>query len=495
MEEEFNKLSVSLEKKGIPTAKINFVKKAYAFAKVAHADQERLSGELYINHPLRVAGIIRDWGLDINSIVAALLHDSIERGAATPNDIKSEFGDEVFSLVDGVTKVSKVKLKGSAQEVFVENLRKMFIAIAKDLRVVFLRFAERIDNLGTLGFLPEDRRLKYAKETLEIYSPLAERLGMKEVKTQMDNLSFPCAYPDEYEKMKKLEDLHLKGSEKLIDRIVEDLSSAIRKIDRDVLVYGRRKSLFSLWNKLKRPEINWDIEKIHDLIAFRVITDSVENCYASMGVVHELYKPVIYIPISDFIANPKPNGYRSIHTKVFVNEDKIAEFQIRTKEMHQQAEFGAAAHWAYSDLKTKSVSDKLLDRVSSDNNKLRWVKELSVWQNKIENDKEFLDAVKLDMLSERIFVFSPKGDVYDLPINSTPVDFAYNVHTDLGNFIKAVLVNGKVKPLDYHLKNGDVVEVVKSRNPRLPTNDWLKNAVTTMAKKEIRRRLKVNGKF
>ncbi|RLC32167.1 hypothetical protein DRH13_02055 [Candidatus Woesebacteria bacterium] len=487
LEKEFQEL-IKVVRERDEKADIEKIKFAWEFAKIAHTDQKRLSGEPFANHPLQVAKILADWRLDSTSIVAALLHDTIEDGGATRKDIVKEFGEEVALLVDGVTKVTSLRLKGSKEEEYTENLRKLLLVMAKDLRVVLVKLADRFHNMRTLSALPVNSQKENAIETLEIYAPLAERMGVGEIKGQLEDLAFPFVHPKEYKKTVESSKSHYKEVESYIGKMRKVLLGKLAKENIKATIHGRKKHLYSLWIKLNRPEINWDFDKIHDVVAIRIIVDSIPQCYTALGVVHSIYRPVPNIGISDFIAQPKPNGYRSIHTKVFDPGRRIVEIQIRTNEMHEQAEFGIAAHWAYGDAKSMGVKDVLLEKrgVKADKSKLLWVKELIKWQNEMTDSKEFLEAVRFDALHHRNFVFSPMGDVYDLPDGSTPVDFAYAVHSDFGNFVRGARADGKMVPLDYKLKSGQVVEILKSKTPNVNV-DWLEFAVTTVARREIKK--------
>ena len=479
-----------------PQVDLDFVHKAFDFAKLAHAGEKRISGIETIWHPLETAIILAEWKMDLATVTAGLLHDTVEHGAATREDILSEFGAEILELVDGITKVSQIKIGGSDDEYFVENLRKMFLAIAKDLRVVFLRLAERIDNLKSLKYLPEGRRTDFAKNSLEIYAPLAERMGMWEAKTEIEELAFPFAKPQEYIRTKTLYQSTYKNAERKVIEMKEVIKKSLKEAGIDARILGRKKTLYSLLNKLKRHEIDWDIKKMYDIVALRIITKTISDCYEAMGILHNIYKRVPRLEIRDYIAQPKPNGYRSIHTNVFGPSNYIAEVQIRTGEMHEEAERGPAAHWQMTILKSSGKLDsKAVDegKWSVTDEKLNWVKQLAEWQKEVKNSEEFLKAVKFDALSRRIFVFTPKGDVYDLPENATPVDFAYTVHTDLGQHLKLAKVDGKIVPLDYKLQNGQVVEVTKSKEKRKPNHDWLDFVVTTLARREIKKKLKLAG--
>lgn len=478
-----------------PRADIEAIKRAWEFARLAHTGQKRLTLEPFILHPLEVAKKLAEWRLDTTSIIAALLHDTIEDGGAKRQDLVSGFGEDVATLVDGVTKVTQLRLKGSREKEFVENLRKMLLVMAKDLRVILVKLADRLHNMRTLYALPLAKQKENAQETLEIYAPLAERLGMGRVKGELNDLAFPYVYPEEYKKVLKDAKPFYREAEEHIKKMKRNILTKLVKEGIRVEIHGRKKHFYSLWKKLARPEIDGDYDKVNDIVALRIITGSVSECYTALGVVHSLYKPVPHIGISDFIAQPKPNGYRSIHTKVFGPAGRIVEVQIRTREMHEQAEFGVAAHWAYSQEKEKGKEDEVLEKKGvAIPQKLSWVRELIRWQKELTDSEEFLRAVKFDALKARIFVFSPQGDVYDLPAGATPVDFAYGVHTDLGSFVAGAKVDGKIVPLDYKLQSGQVVEIVKSKNPRGPKSDWLEFVVTTLARREIAKYLRKSSK-
>lgn len=467
-------------------------KKALDFATLAHTGQKRLSGEPYISHPTTVANTLKEWHMDTATVVAGLLHDTIEDGGALREDIIKEFGEEVANLVDGVTKITKIHLTGSTQNEFVENLRKMLLVMARDLRVVFIKLADRLHNMQTLQYLQSEKQTENAKETLEIYAPLAERLGMGEIKGQLEDLAFPYLYPQEYLKLKKDSQSFYKSAEKYIQDFKLELLKLLVSKHVAAQIDVRRKHLYSLWRKLQRPEIDGDLNKIYDLFAARVLVSTVEDCYLSLGAIHGAWHPVPYLGVSDFIANPKPNGYRSIHTKVFGPLGKIVEIQIRTHLMHEEAEMGLAAHWQYSAAKSAGVSDTKLEsgqvRVGS---KLIWVKQLVSWQKEMSDSQEYLDALKFDALQHRNLVFSPIGDVYDLPRGATSIDYAYAVHTKLGNQATGVKVNGKMVPLSHKLINGDVVEIIIDRKRNKPNHEWLDFVVTTTARHEISKALKM----
>jgi guanosine-3',5'-bis(diphosphate) 3'-pyrophosphohydrolase len=490
MDEEL-KILISKVRSYNPNPNLKLVKSAWEFAKKAHDGQVRASGDPTITHPLAVSNILADWKLDSVSIAAGFLHDTIEDCGVTKQQLKKEFGEEVAELVDGVTKIGEIKLREKKEEEFVENLRKMLLVMAKDLRVVFLRLADRLHNMRTLQYLPEEKQVRIARETLEVFAPLAERLGIGEAKGELEDLAFTYVYPEEYKKVKKLAKPYYKKIETNIKKMKKSLLKRLSKEDVHVHIQSRKKHIYSLWKKLQRPGVDWDFDKVHDIIALRIITSTVRECYVALGILNKLYKPVQKIKMSDFIAHPKPNGYRSIHIKVFGPGDKIVEVQIRTEQMHEEDENGLAAHWHYSLMKSGKAKEKKIERgFFAPTEKIKWVKQLVEWQKSETDTEEFVKAVKFDALSSRIFVFSPKGDVYDLPMNATPVDYAYRVHTELGNYIKQVKVNGKVVSLDRKLNNADVVEIAKTKNPKQPSRDWLRFVKTTLAKREINKELR-----
>jgi GTP diphosphokinase / guanosine-3',5'-bis(diphosphate) 3'-diphosphatase len=466
-------------------------KKALDFATLAHDGQKRLSGEPFIAHPIAVAQTLQKWHLDDTAIIAGLLHDTVEDGGATRADIVKEFGEEVATIVDGVTKITKIHLKGSTNEQFVENLRKMLLVMAQDLRVVLVKLADRLHNMQTLEYLSAEKQKENAKETLEIYAPLAERLGIGEVKGTLEDLSFKYAFPEKYEALTKITSKSFAEEEMYAEKFKKQLYQLLQKKIPGVVINARRKHLYSLFRKLERPEIDGDINKLHDLVASRVLVNTVEECYLALGAIHGKWHPVPYLGVSDFIANPKPNGYRSIHTKIFGPEGRIVEIQIRTFEMHQQAEMGVAAHWQYAQAKSHGASDEKLEKGSiTTPGKLSWVKQLAGWQKEITDSEEYLRVLRFDALQHRNLVFSPIGDVYDLPRGATPIDYAYAVHTKLGHQAKGAKVNGKMVPLSHQLVNGDVVEIFIDRNRKKPSHEWLSFVVTTDARQAISKELK-----
>jgi len=495
MEEEFNALKRKFLYYSLKSeSEAEVLDKAWEFAQKAHSGQKRLSGEPYVSHPLNTASILVDWKLDLATVAAGFLHDTIEDAGVKKEELETIFGPEIANLVEGVTKVSELKLRGSHEDQFVENLRRMFLAMARDLRVVFIKLADRLHNMRTLWALPEEKRKKIAQETLEIYAPLAERLGMGEIHGVLEDLAFCYLYPADYERLIKLSRPFYKTAEETIKIVKRKLLCLLAEENIRVTIQSRKKHFYSLWTKLKRPEVKGDFSKIYDIVALRIIIEdeSLASCYSALGIVHFQFRPVPYLGVSDFIAQPKPNGYRSIHTKVFGPKGRIIEIQIRTRKMHEEAEYGLAAHWAYSEAKGKGESDTSLEEkgVLTVKEKIDWVNQLAAWQKEISDSKEYLEAVKFDVLGHRNFVFSPLGDVYDLPAGATPVDFAYAVHTKLGNYIKAAKVNGRLVSLDSKLKSGDVVEIIKSKSSQKPNRDWLGFVVTNNAKREIRKSLK-----
>ncbi len=465
--------------------------KVFLYAEKKHAGQIRQTGDSLFSHPVATANYLASWGLDQVAVEAALLHEVPEASNVTIEELKELFGGECATLVDGVMRVGKVKLRGSQNEEFLENLRKMFVAMAEDIRVVIIRLADRLHNITTLDAVPLSKQKRIALETLEVYAPLADRLGMGKLKGDLEDMAFPYVHPDEHNWVSAVAKPHFKYSEENIVEVINRIRQQLAKNGVNARTEYRLKRKYSLFRKLLRPEINRDITQIHDLMAIRIISGDTASCYSILGIIHEYWKPVPFLGISDFIAQPKPNGYRSIHTKVFDNRGNIVEIQIRSEEMHSQAELGAAAHFAYAQAKQKGASDEMLEKGTafSVSEKMSWVKQLAGWQQQVVGVKESLSDFKLDALSHRIYVFSPKGDVYDLPESATPVDYAFNVHSNLGFYIQSVKVNGKIAPIDSKLKSGDLVEIVKTKNQKTPNRNWLRFVKTHKAKAEIRKAL------
>lgn len=460
----------------------DMVKLAYEFAKEAHKDQKRKSGEAYINHPLRTAITLAKMGLDQKIIIAGLLHDVPEDTNYSLVDIEKNFGDEVAKLVAGITKLGVLKYRG--MEKYAENLRKMFVSMAQDIRIIIIKMADRLDNLKTLDALPEDKQKRIAQESLEIYAPIASRLGMGFIKGEIEEHSFPYVYPDKYkwlneEILPKIE-LKLEYVQKVIKVVEKKLK--IEKIN-IVDIHGRKKRLYSLYHKLQKPHYRDDPDKIFDLVALRIIVPTVGDCYQTLGIIHKLWKPISG-RIKDFISQPKPNGYQSLHTTVFCVDGKIVEFQIRTSQMHQQAEYGIAAHWHYKELSTKPK--KIAGKGYALPKKFEWIEDLVAWQKGIADNKQYLDSLSIDFFKHRFFVFTPKGDVIDLPDNATPVDFAYNVHSWIGDHCTGAKINNRMVSLDAKLKNGDMIEIITDKNRKGPSRDWLAFVKTNAAKSKIK---------
>jgi len=460
---------------------LDLFERAYEFATRAHAGQKRKSGEDYMVHCLAVADYLGNHlHMDMSTVAAALLHDVPEDTTTSIIDIRKEFGDQIAFLVAGMTKLGKIKLRNQKDENYIETLRKMFLSMAADIRVVLIKLADRRHNMETIQYLPEEKRERIARETLEVYAPIADRLGMGELKGELEDLSFPYVYPKDYEWLEGQVREKYEEMKSYVDRvkdiIIKDFqAAAIKYVD----VHGRAKHLYSLYQKILRPKYNRDLSKIYDLVALRIITKNLEDCYATLGILHSKYRP---LPgrIKDYIAFPKPNGYRSIHTTVFGPEGRILEIQIRTAEMHQEAELGIAAHWAYSEHgKPKSGYRVPVQQ-------LEWVKQLRDWQKEMGGDpKEFMESLKIDFFKNRIFVFTPRGDVKDLPEGATALDFAFAVHTDLGLMAGGAKVNNIMAKLSDELQNGDVVDVQKVNQPKV-SRDWLRFVKTSNARGKIK---------
>ncbi|HEV2028700.1 MAG TPA: bifunctional (p)ppGpp synthetase/guanosine-3',5'-bis(diphosphate) 3'-pyrophosphohydrolase [Candidatus Dormibacteraeota bacterium] len=449
------------------------VRKAYERAASAHTGQRRLSGEDYVNHPLEVAAILADLELDAETIAAALLHDTVEDTALTADAVEREFGKEVARLVDGVTKLGRIALRSDQQQQ-AENIRKMMVAMAEDLRVVLIKLADRLHNMRTLDPLPEVKRRKISRETLDIYAPLAHRLGIGQIKWELEDLAFRNLEPEAYEDVVKRIARKRNDRESLVSDLREILARELEKVGIQAEITGRPKHIYSVWQKMTRE--NKDFSEIYDLSAIRVQVDSVRDCYGVLGVVHSLWKPV---PgrFKDYVAMPKSNGYQSLHTTVITHTGEPIEIQIRTQEMHHVAEFGVAAHWTYKE----GGKDASFDQ------KLSWLRSLLEWQNDLGDAESFLDTVKVDLFQDEVYVFTPKGEVLNLPADSSPVDFAYRIHTEVGHRCIGAKVNGRMVPLDYELQNGEIVEILTSKGPHGPSRDWLNFVKSASAKERIRK--------
>lgn len=465
------------------------LKKALEFTEIALTGKKRKSGELVVNHCIRVAEILVQYHvLDHSTLMVALLHHSVSDGAATLEDVKKEFDEDIYLMLEAFDNLKIIRARPGMADEFAENLRKMFLVLAKDLRVVLIKLADILDNLSTLEHLAPDKKEEVARETLEIFAPLAERLGMGEMKGEMQDQAFYHLELDEYLKVKKLANNRLQKLTKALVRVKPELSQAFLHEGINAQFQSRFKHLYSLYIKLNRSEIAGDINKIYDLLAMRVIVATSEECYKVLGIINKIVTPAEG-KISDFIAHPKPNGYQSIHVKVLGPSNLPFEIQIRTVGMHEEAEYGVAAHWHYAEQKEVSVSDKKISQgFVASNKKLEWVKRLSEWQKEIVDNQEFLKTVKTDFFGTRIYVFTPKGDVIDLPKGATSIDFAYKVHTDLGHRVTGAKVSGKVVSLDTKLKNSDIVELTLSKDPKKkPNRDWLNFVITSLAKRKIKR--------
>ena len=454
------------------------IMKEYNLANEIHKVQKRSSGEPYIIHPLSVAYILADVGMDDSTLSAALLHDVVEDTDLTDEDLRKMFGDEIADMVAGVTKLGTM-LYESVEERQVEDYRKMFLAMGKDIRVIIIKLADRLHNMRTLKYLKRDRQIANAKETMEIYAPLANRLGLYSIKWELEDLGFKYLYPEEYHEL--VEGINKKRDERLkfIEKIMDDIRIELKKQHIEAEVTGRAKHLYSIYRKMKRD--NKTLDQIYDLFALRIIVNSVKDCYTVLGVVHELYSPM---PgrFKDYISVPKPNMYQSIHTTLLGEKGTPFEVQIRTWDMHRIAEFGIAAHWAY---KEASYFGKK-NAVKVEEDKLAWLRETLEWQKEMQDPQEFLETLKTELFEDEVYVFTPKGAIKVLPRGATPIDFAYSVHAEIGNHMVGAKINSKMMPILTPLKNGDIVEIVTSDNSKGPSKDWLKFVKSSGAKNKIR---------
>ncbi|MFC1932168.1 RelA/SpoT family protein [Chloroflexota bacterium] len=475
----------------LPPEKIAMVEDAYNFAMKAHEGQVRKSGEPYLEHPLQVALTLAELQLDTGSLVAALLHDVPENCGVPISDIEAKFGSEVAKLVDGTTKLGRLSLQvpgevvqrgGTAtKEVQAENLRKMLVAMAEDLRVVFIKLADRLHNMHTLDALPSEKQHSIAQETAEIYAPLAHRLGIWELKWQLEDLSFRYLEPRKYHQIAKLIAGQRTQRQSFIDQVIQMLSQEFDRAGLNAEVSGRPKHIYSIHQKMEKyAALGKDFDDIHDLLALRVLVDSVPDCYSALGAVHNLWRP-LPDQFNDFIANPKPNGYQSLHTTVMCQGTILLEIQIRTHQMHRIAEFGVASHWRYKEGEKKDTHVE--ERIS-------WLRQLVEWHRELSGAEEFLESVKTDIFNDQVFVYTPKGEIKDLPKGATPLDFAYRVHTDLGHRCTGAKVNGRLVPFNHQLNNGDVVEIMSTKASKGPSRDWLNPVLgyvkTSHAKEKIR---------
>ncbi len=473
------------------------IARAYSFAQKAHEGQKRKSGEPYFIHCAHTAKILALIGMDPGTIAAGLLHDTAEDTPITLEDIQAEFGEEIAWMVDGVTKLGHIRLKGSQEEYFIENLRKMFLAMGADIRVVIVKLADRLHNMRTLHHVPAEKQERIARETMEVYAPIANRLGISEIKSELEDLAFRYLEPEAYVRVKKLYTREQKEYKKYVTRAIDDITVHLKKNGvKTNSIKGRAKNIYSLYMKLKRYD--FDIARIYDIVAIRIIVEEISDCYAALGIVHKRYRPMVG-RIKDYVSLPKPNGYQSIHTTVFGPEGRIIEVQIRTQQMHNEAEFGIAAHWLYKE-KTNTGWRSYIFRNRQktapveEQRRMQWVKQLTAWQNEIGSDNsEFMESLKIDFFKNHIFAFTPKGDIIDLPEEATAIDFAYAIHTEVGNRTTGAKADGKMIPLDQQIRNGQVIEILTTKEPKTPNRNWLDFVKTSAARTHIRRQLKNAG--
>ena len=462
-----------------PSTDVSMIEKAYKLAVKAHGDQRRKSGEPYIIHPLWVAIILADLEMDKETIAAGMLQDVVEDTKFTEEDIRREFGDEVALLVDGVTKLGRLSYSSDKLEVQAENLRKMFLAMAKDIRVIIIKLADRLHNMRTLQFMTPAKQKEKAKETMDIYAPIAQRLGISKIKTELDDLALKYSQPEVFYDLVNQINARKTEREEFVEQIVEEVSTHMKNANIKAEVNGRVKHFFSIYKKM----VNQDktVDQIYDLFAVRIIVESVKDCYAALGVIHEMYTP---IPgrFKDYIAMPKPNMYQSLHTTLMSSVGQPFEIQIRTEEMHKTAEYGIAAHWKY-----KESNDGKKSVEAQEEEKLSWLRQILEWQRDMSDNREFLNLIKgdLDLFAEDVYCFTPQGDVKNLPNGSTPIDFAYAIHSAVGNKMVGARVNGKLVNIDYKIQNGDRIEILTSQNSKGPSRDWLNIVKSTQAKNKI----------
>ena len=468
-------------KKYHPSTDISLIEKAYKTADTAHKGQVRKSGEAYIIHPLCVAIILAELELDKETIVAGLLHDVVEDTVMTVEEIASEFSEEIALLVDGVTKLGQLSYDADKVEVQAENLRKMFLAMAKDIRVILIKLADRLHNMRTLKYMTPEKQKEKARETMDIYAPIAQRLGISKIKIELDDLSLKYLEPEAYYDLVEKVALRKSVRDDYVQSLVKEVSKHIENAGIKAQIDGRAKHFFSIYKKMVNQHKTLD--QIYDLFAIRIIVDNVKDCYAALGVIHEMYKP---IPgrFKDYIAMPKPNMYQSLHTTLIGPTGQPFEIQIRTFEMHRTAEYGIAAHWKY---KEAANNGGTVATTKSEEEKLSWLRQILEWQKDMSDNKEFMSLLKsdLNLFSDTVFCFTPSGDVKNLPTGSTPVDFAYSIHSAVGNKMIGAKVNGKLVPIDYEIQNGDRIEIITSQNSKGPSRDWLNIVKSTQAKNKI----------
>ena len=485
--EELFEILIDSIKKYHPSDDLTMVRKAYEIAHSAHEGQLRKSGEPYIVHPLSVAIILAQLELDKESIIAGILHDVVEDTVMTIDEMKAMFGEEVTLLVDGVTKLTQLSWSADKVEIQAENLRKMFLAMAKDIRVILIKLADRLHNMRTLQYMKPEKQKEKARETMEIYAPIADRLGISKVKIELDDLSLKYLEPEVYRDLKEKISLRRMSKETFLQNIMEEVRTHIENAGIKGQIDGRVKHLFSIYKKMVTQ--NKTLDQIYDIFAVRIIVDTVKDCYAALGVIHEMYKP---IPgrFKDYIAMPKANMYQSLHTTLISSTGQPFEIQIRTYDMHRTAEYGIAAHWKYKEGQDgKSIAQK-------EEEKLSWLRQILEWQKDMSDNKEFLSSLKtdLDIFSDSVYCFTPEGDVKNLPSGSTTVDFAYSIHSAVGNKMVGARVNDKLVPIDYVIQNGDRIEIITSQNSKGPSRDWLKSVKSAQAKNKINQWFKTQNK-
>ena len=465
-------------KKYHPSTDLSDIEKAYKIAKQAHEGQLRKSGEPYIIHPLCVAIILAELELDKETIVAGLLHDVVEDTVMTSEDVTREFGAEVALLVDGVTKLTQLNYQHDKIEVQAENLRKMFLAMAKDIRVILIKLADRLHNMRTMQYQSPAKQIEKSRETMEIYAPIAHRLGISKIKVELDDLSMQYLMPDVYKELEEKLNLNKAGREAFVKSIIKEVGMHISNAGIEAEIDGRVKHFFSIYRKMVNQ--NKTLDQIYDIFAVRIKVDTVKDCYAALGVIHEMYKP---IPgrFKDYIAMPKPNMYQSLHTTLIASNGQPFEIQIRTYEMHKTAEYGIAAHWKYKEGVAGQKGN------TSEEAKLSWLRQILEWQQEMSDNKEFLSSIKndLNLFSDNVYCFTPTGDVKNLPAGSCPIDFAYSIHSAVGNKMVGARVNGKLVPIDYKINSGDRIEILTSQNSKGPSRDWLNIVKSTQARNKI----------